>query len=163
MFKKIKTNLVFHPRFNVITFMTEVEILDGVLKIFTSNLNPQKNRKKKRWIMMKNDSCTLKIGPTIFLFLQRILCKRHFHYWSQKERTPFFSNKRKEHHNGNRKKKENTPSLLLNFHKTAINNIVVGYKYIGGKDGAVVAWVRIQALAPNVGWVRCWFSPLLLL
>ena len=35
--------------------------------------------------MMKNDSCTLKTGPTFFLFLQRILCKRHFHYWSQKE------------------------------------------------------------------------------
>ena len=35
--------------------------------------------------MMKNDSRTLKIGPTIFLFLHRILCKRHFHYWLQKE------------------------------------------------------------------------------
>ena len=46
MFKNIKTNLVFHPRFNVITFMTEVEILDGVLEIFTSNLNPQKIGKK---------------------------------------------------------------------------------------------------------------------
>ena len=76
--------------------------------------------------MMKNDSCTLKIGPTYFLSLQRMPCKRHFHYWPRKERTPFFSNKRKEHHNGKRKKKENTPSLLLNFHKTAINNIVIG-------------------------------------
>ena len=47
MFKKIKTNLVFHPRFNVITFVTEVEILDGVLKIFTSNLNPHKIEKKR--------------------------------------------------------------------------------------------------------------------
>lgn len=47
MFKKIKTNLVFHPRFNVITFMTEVEILDGVLEIFTSNLNPYKIEKAK--------------------------------------------------------------------------------------------------------------------
>lgn len=46
VFKNIKTNLVFHPRFNVITFMTEVEILDGVLKIFTSNLNPHKIEKK---------------------------------------------------------------------------------------------------------------------
>ena len=46
MFKKIKTNLVFHPCFNVITFVTEVEILDGVLKIFTSNLNPYKIEKK---------------------------------------------------------------------------------------------------------------------
>ena len=46
MFKKIKTNLVFHPCFNVITFVTEVEILDGVLKIFTSNLNPHKIEKK---------------------------------------------------------------------------------------------------------------------
>ena len=40
--------------------------------------------------MMKNDSCTLKIGPTYFLSLQRKLCKRHFHYWPQKDRTPFF-------------------------------------------------------------------------
>ena len=47
MFKKIKTNLVFHPCFNVVTFMTEVEILDGVLEIFMSNLNPQKIGKKK--------------------------------------------------------------------------------------------------------------------
>ena len=47
MFKNTKTNLVFHPRFNVLTFMTEVEILDGVLKIFTSNLNPHKIEKKK--------------------------------------------------------------------------------------------------------------------
>ena len=47
MFKKIKTNLVFHPRFNVITFVTEVEILDGVLKILTSNLNPYKIEKAK--------------------------------------------------------------------------------------------------------------------
>ena len=80
--------------------------------------------------MMKNDSCTLKIGPTFFLSL----CKRHFHYWSQNERNPFFSSKRKEHHNG-QKKREATLSLLLNFHKTAINNIVIGYKYTGGKDG----------------------------
>ena len=50
MFKTIKTNLVFHPRFNVITFMTEVEILDGVLKIFTSNLNPHKIEKKKKTV-----------------------------------------------------------------------------------------------------------------
>ena len=47
MFKKSKTNLVFHPRVNVITFMTEVEILDGVLEIFTSNLNPYKIEKAK--------------------------------------------------------------------------------------------------------------------
>ena len=118
---------------------------------------------------MKNDSCTLKIGPTYFLSLQRMPCKRHFHYWPRKERTPFFSNKRKEHHNGKRKKKENTPSLLLNFHKTAINNIVVGYKYIGGKDGAVVSappmWPGFESKPWHQMWVefvvvslRCFYS-----
>ena len=60
---------------------------------------------------MKNDSRTLKIGPTYFLSLQRMLCKRHFHYWPRKERTPFFPSKRKEHHNGQKKTK--IPHLLL--------------------------------------------------
>ena len=65
--------------------------------------------------MMKNDLCTLKIGPTYFLPLQRLLCKRHFHYWSQKERTPFFSSKGKEHHNGQRKKKRKYPIFASKF------------------------------------------------
>ena len=59
--------------------------------------------------MMKNDSRTLKIGPTYFLSLQRMLCKRHFHYWKQKERTPFFQASEKNIIIG-KKKKENTPS-----------------------------------------------------
>ena len=46
MFNNIKTNLVFHPGFNVITFMTKVEIFDGVLQIFTANLNPNKIEQK---------------------------------------------------------------------------------------------------------------------
>ena len=63
-----------------------------------------KNKKKKRWIMMKNDSRTLKIGPTYFLSLQRMLCKRHFHYWKQKERTPFFQASEKNIIIGKKKK-----------------------------------------------------------
>ena len=127
-----------------------------------------KNRKKKRWIMMKNDSCTLKIGPTYFLSLQRKLRERHFHYWPQKEEELHFFQTNEKNIIMD-KKNENTTSLLLNFHKTAINNIVVGYKYIGGKDGAVVSappmWPGFESKPWHQMWVefvvgslRCFYS-----
>lgn len=103
---------------------------------------------------MKNYSCTLKIGPTYHLSLQRMLCKRHYHYWSQKERTPFFSSKGKEHHNG--QKKENTLSLLLNFHKTTINKIVIGYKYNEGEDDAVVSASPMWPGFESKPWHQMW-------
>lgn len=66
--------------------------------------------------MMKNDSRTLKIGPTFFLSLQRMLCKRHFHYWPQKYRTPIFSGKRKNIIMGkNKKQKTKYPIFASKF------------------------------------------------
>ena len=66
--------------------------------------------------MMKNDSCTLKIGPIIFLFLQRILCKRHFHYWPQKEEElHFFQTNEKNIIMGKEKKKRKYPIFASKF------------------------------------------------
>ena len=57
---------------------------------------------------------------------------------------------------GKEKKNENTPSLLLNFHKTAINNIVIGYKYIGGKDDAVVCAPPMRPGFESKPWHQMW-------
>ena len=66
--------------------------------------------------MMKNDSCTLKIGPTYFLSLQRILCKRHFHYWPQKEEElHFFQTNEKNIIMGKEKKKRKYPIFASKF------------------------------------------------
>ena len=66
--------------------------------------------------MMKNDSRTLKIGPTIFLFLQRILCKRHFQYWPQKEEElHFFQTNEKNSIMGKEKKKRKYPIFASKF------------------------------------------------